>query len=65
LSTSGKSGKAIGLGIIIGLAIGVAIGLGMGNSEQVEISETSPAQIMDESSQLSGEIKIGLTSIDW
>ncbi len=60
MSTSGKSGKAIGLGIIIGLAIGVAIGLGMGNSEQVEISETSPAQIMDESSQLSGEIKIGL-----
>jgi len=58
--STGKSGKAIGVGIIIGLAIGIGIGLGIGNSEQVEITETSPAQIMDESSQLSGEVKIGL-----
>ncbi len=60
LSTSGKSGKAIGIGIIIGLAIGIGIGLGIGNSEQVEITETSPAQMMEEISQLSGEVKIGL-----
>jgi len=58
--SNGISGKSIGIGIIIGLSIGIGIGLGMGNFEPVEISETSPAQVMEDSLQLSGEIKIGL-----
>ena len=59
MSSWGKSGKPIGIGIIIGIAIGLVIGFGVGNPESSE-DTTMPKQTMEQNPQLSGEVKIGL-----
>jgi len=57
MSSSGKGGKSIGIGIIIGIVIGLVIGFGVGNTES---SEDTITQTMEQNPQLSGEVKIGL-----
>ena len=59
MSSSGKGGKPIGIGIIIGIVIGLVIGFGLGNPESSEDATTS-TQTMEQNPQLSGEVKIGL-----
>ena len=59
MSSSGKGGKPIGIGIIIGIVIGLVIGFGLGNPESSEDTTTS-TQTMEQNPQLSGEVKIGL-----
>jgi len=59
MSSSGKGGKLIGIGIIIGIAVGLVIGFGVGNPESPE-DTTIPKQTMEQNPQLSGEVKIGL-----
>ncbi len=59
MSSSGKGGKPIGIGIIIGIVIGLVIGFGLGNLESSEDTTTS-TQTMEQNPQLSGEVKIGL-----
>ncbi len=57
MSSSGKRGKSIGIGIIIGIVIGLVIGFGAGSPES---SDDTTTQTMEENPQLSGEVKIGL-----
>ena len=59
MSSSGKGGKPIGIGIIIGIVIGLVIGFGLGNPESSEDAIIS-TQTMEQNPQLSGEVKIGL-----
>jgi len=59
MSSLGKSGKPIGIGIIIGIAIGLVIGFGVGNPESSE-DTTILKQTMEQNPQLSGEVRIGL-----
>lgn len=57
MSSSGKSGKPIGIGIIIGIIIGLVIGFGVSSPES---SEDTTTQTMEQNPQLSGEVTIGL-----
>jgi len=59
MSSSGKGGKPIGIGIIIGIVIGLVIGFGVGNLESSEDTIIS-TQTMEQNPQLSGEVTIGL-----
>jgi len=64
MSTSGKSGKSIGIGIIIGLIIGVGIGYGIlatvseGTNGDTTIVPQQTVTV--DNPQLSGEVNIGL-----
>jgi len=64
MSTSGKSGKSIGIGIVIGLIIGVGIGYGILATDSEEAGDNItivPQQtVMLDNPQLSGELNIGL-----